>query len=62
MIGSGIDKYVTKNTVAKIAKAFGLPDGQVGDLLKFIESGYDKYEKEKGKKWYKVDYSNSKYK
>ncbi len=51
MIGCGIDKYVTKNTVAKIAKAFGLADNQVGDLLKFIESGYEKYEKEKGKKW-----------
>jgi hypothetical protein len=36
MIGSGIDKYIAKNTVAKIAKSFGLGDNQVGDLLKFI--------------------------
>jgi hypothetical protein len=40
MIGSGIDKYIAKNTVAKIAKSFGLSDNQVGDLLKFVESGY----------------------
>lgn len=36
MIGCGIDKYLTKNTVAKMAKSFGLADNQVGDLLKFI--------------------------
>lgn len=50
MMSCGIDKYTTKNTVAKIAKSFGLADNQTGDLLKFIESGYDKYEKEKNKK------------
>lgn len=49
MIGCGIDKYGTKNMVAKMGKAFGLEDGQVSDLLKFIETGYDKYEK--SKKW-----------
>lgn len=43
MIGCGIDKYGAKNTVAKMGKAFGLADGQVSDLLKFIETGYDKY-------------------
>jgi len=47
MIGCGIDKYGTKNMVAKMGKAFGLEDGQVSDLLKFIETGYDKYEKSK---------------
>lgn len=50
MIGCGVDKYVTKNTVAKIAKSFGLPEAQVSDLLKFIESGFEKYEKEKTRK------------
>jgi hypothetical protein len=50
MIGCGIDKYTTKNTVAKMAKSFGLAENQTSDLLKFIEAGFDKYEKEKGKK------------
>ena len=45
LIGCGIDKYVAKNAVAKMAKAFGLTDNQVTDLLKFIETGYEKYEK-----------------
>jgi hypothetical protein len=45
MIGCGIDKYTTKNTVAKMSKSFGLADSQTGDLLKFIETGYEKYEK-----------------
>lgn len=45
LIGCGVDKYVAKNNVAKMAKAFGLADNQVGDLLKFIETGYEKYEK-----------------
>lgn len=40
MIGCGVDKYITKNMVAKIAKSFGLLDKQVNDLLKFIESGH----------------------
>lgn len=40
MIGCGVDKYITKNMVAKMAKSFGLADKQVNDLLKFIESGH----------------------
>lgn len=40
MIGCGIDKYMTKNTVAKMAKSFGLEKTHVEDLLKFIENGW----------------------
>lgn len=50
MIGCGIDKYTIKNTIAKMAKSFGLAENQTGDLLKFIEAGFEKYEKERGKK------------
>lgn len=45
MIGCGIDKYTIKNTIAKMAKSFGLAENQTGDLLKFIEAGFEKYEK-----------------
>lgn len=40
MIGCGIDKYVTKNMVAKMGKSFGIGDKQINDLLKFIDTGY----------------------
>jgi DNA-binding Xre family transcriptional regulator len=36
LIHYGIDKYVAKNNIAKIAKACGLTENQVGDLIKFV--------------------------
>ena len=45
MIGAGIDKYQVRNTVAKMSKAFGLGESQLSDLLKFIDNGYEKYDR-----------------